>query len=190
MTASSSWNRRRFLGGTIAGGAALALGPRLAGGQVRGANDRLRVGVVGTGGRARYLMRLLKEMPGVDLVAVSDAYEPRMLEAVEIAGPATAKHADYRRLLDDRDVHAVVVGSPDHWHLRMASDAVAAGKDVYLEKPVSRTLADGEALLELAEGTKQVVQTGTQQRSWEHFVLGKQIVDSGKLGRVTFVHTY
>jgi predicted dehydrogenase len=121
---------------------------------------------------------------------VSDAYEPRMLEAVEIAGPATAKHADYRRLLDDRDVHAVVVGSPDHWHLRMASDAVAAGKDVYLEKPVSRTLADGEALLELAEGTKQVVQTGTQQRSWEHFVLGKQIVDSGKLGRVTFVHTY
>ena len=61
---------------------------------------------------------------------------------------------------------------------------------MYLEKPVSRTLEDGDALLKLAEGTKQVVQTGTQQRSWEHFALGKQIVDSGKLGQITFVHTY
>ena len=135
-------------------------------------------------------MRLLKELPGGEMVAVSDAYEPRMLEAVEIAGPATAKHPDYRRLLDDKDVHAVLIGSPDHWHLKMAADAIAAGKDVYLEKPVSRTLEDGDALLKLAEGTKQVVQTGTQQRSWEHFVLGKQIVDSGKLGQITFVHTY
>ncbi len=191
MTSSrSSWNRRRFLGTTIAGGAALALGPRLAPAQALGANDRIRIGVVGTGGRARYLMRLLKELPGCEMVAVSDVYEPRMLEAAEIAGAGAAKHPDYRRLLDDKDVHAVLIGSPDHWHLRMAADAVAAGKDVYLEKPVSRTLGDGDALLKLAEGTKQVVQTGTQQRSWEHFALGKQIVDSGKLGQITFVHTY
>jgi predicted dehydrogenase len=112
-----------------------------------------------------------------------------MLEAAEIAGPLAAKHPDYRRLLDDRETDAVVIGSPDHWHLRMAQDAVAAGKDVYLEKPVSRTLEEGEAFLKLAQG-RQVVQTGTQQRSWEHFALGKQIVDSGKLGQVTFVHTY
>ena len=187
---SSSWNRRRFLGSTLAGGAALALGPRLASAAALGANDRIRIGVVGTGGRARHLMRLLKELPGCEMVAVSDAYEPRMLEAAEIAGPAAAKHPDYRRLLDDKEIHAVVVGSPDHWHLKMTADALAAGKDVYLEKPVSRTLEDGDALLKLAEGTKQVVQTGTQQRSWEHFALGKQIVDSGKLGQVTFVHTF
>ena len=86
MTASrSSWNRRRFLGTTL-GGAALALGPRLARAQVTGATIGIRIGVVGTGGRARYLMRLLKELPGGEMVAVSDAYEPRMLEAVEIAG--------------------------------------------------------------------------------------------------------
>jgi predicted dehydrogenase len=72
----------------------------------------------------------------------------------------------------------------------MTLDALAAGKDVYLEKPVSHSMEEGEAMVKAVEASKQVVQTGTQQRSWEHFVLGKQIVDSGKLGRVTFVQTY
>jgi predicted dehydrogenase len=184
------WDRRRFLGTTLASGATLAFGSRLAAAAVRGANDRIRIGAIGTGGRCRYLMRLLNDLPGCELVAVSDVYEPRMLEAAEIAGPGAAKHADFRRILDDAEVDAVVVGAPDHWHLKMAEAALAAGKDVYLEKPISHTLEDGDALLKLAAGTKQVVQTGTQQRSWEHFVLGKQIVDSGKLGQVTFVHTY
>jgi len=191
MTARSlPWNRRRFLGTTIAGAAAAAVGPRLAGAEALGANDRVRVGVIGTGGRARHLMRLLKEQPRCRLVAVSDVYEPRMLEAAEIAGPGAAKHPDYRRLLEDKEIDAVLVGSPDHWHVAMTREVLAAGKDLYLEKPVSRTLEDGQALLKLAAGTKQVVQTGTQQRSWEHFRLGKQIVDSGKLGQITFVHTY
>jgi predicted dehydrogenase len=183
------WNRRRFLGSTLAGSAA-ALAARSSLAAAIGANDSIRIGVVGTGGRARSLMRQLKELPGCQLVAVSDAYEPRMLEAAEIAGKDVVKHADYRRLLDDTEIDAVLVGSPDHWHVPMTRDALAAGKDVYLEKPVSRTIEDGEALLKLAAGTKQVVQTGTQQRSWEHFRLGKQIVESGKLGQVTFVHTY
>jgi hypothetical protein len=157
----SSWNRRRFLGTSLAGGAALAMGPRLASAAAVGANDRIRIGVVGTGGRARHLMRLLKELPGCEMVAVSDVYEPRMLEAAEIAGPAAAKHADYRRVLDDKDVHAVLVGAPDHWHLKMTADALAAGKDVYLEKPISHTLEEGDAFLKLVESTKQGVQTGT-----------------------------
>jgi predicted dehydrogenase len=187
--ALGSWKRRQFLGATLAG-SATALGSRPAGAAVVGANDRVRVGVVGTGGRARSLMRQLEEIPGCQLVAVSDAYEPRMLEAAEIAGAGTAKHPDYRRLLDDKEIDAVLVGSPDHWHVPMTRDALAAGKDVYLEKPVSRTLEDGELLLKLVAGTRQVVQTGTQQRSWEHFRLGKQLVDSGMLGQITFVHTY
>ena len=91
---SPSWNRRRFLGATLGGGAALALSPRLAPASALGANDRIRVGVAGTGGRARALMRLLKELPGCEMVAVSDVYEPRMLEAAEIAGPAAARHPD------------------------------------------------------------------------------------------------
>jgi predicted dehydrogenase len=185
-----TWNRRRFVTASLTGGAALAVSPRLAPAQALGANDRIRVGVVGTGGRARGMMQRLKDLPGCELVALSDVYEPRLLEAAEIAGARAAKHPDYRRLLDDKDVHAVLVGSPDHWHLKMTEDALAAGKDVYLEKPVSHTLEDGVALLKLASATKQVIQTGTQQRSWEHFILGKQLVDSGKLGQITFVHTY
>jgi len=190
MTEVSRPDRRRFIGGALAGGALLALGPKLARAAVRGANDRVRVGVIGTGGRARGLMRQLKDIPGSELVAVSDVYEPRMLEAAEIAGPRAAKHPDYRRLLEDKEIDAVLVGSPDHWHVKMAGDVLAAGKDLYLEKPVSHSLEEGEALAKLVEGSKQIVQTGTQQRSWEHFQLGKQILDSGKLGQVTFVHTY
>ena len=176
MTLQSGSTRRRFVGSALAGGAFLALGPRLARAAALGANERIRVGVIGTGGRARGLMRQLKEIPGCELVAVSDVYEPRVLEAAEIAGPRAAKHPDYRRLLDDKEIDAVLIGSPDHWHLKMTADALAAGKDVYLEKPVSHSLEEGDALVKLVEGSKQVVQTGTQQRSWEHFMHAKELI--------------
>ena len=146
--------------------------------------------MIGTGGRARDLMKKLRPLPGQEMVAVSDVYEPRMLEAVEIAGGKAAKVLDYRRMLDDKDVHAVLIGAPDHWHKTMTLEAVAAGKDVYVEKPISHSIDEGVAMVTAVEGSKQVVQTGTQQRSWDHWILGKQIVDSGKLGQVTFVKTY
>jgi predicted dehydrogenase len=135
-------------------------------------------------------MRHLKQLPGARLAAACDVYEPRLREAAEIAGSACAQHADYRRLLDDKEIQAVVIGAPDHWHKTMALDALAAGKDVYLEKPISHSIEEGEALLKAALASKQVVQTGTQQRSWEHWILGKSIVDSGKLGQITFVQSY
>jgi predicted dehydrogenase len=181
-----SYTRRTFL--TTAAGA--AIGTRLAGAGVQGANNRIRIGVIGTGGRARSLMNLLKRLPGHEMVAVCDVYEPRLLQAAEIAGPAATKGADYRRILDDREIDAVVIGAPDHWHKTIALDAVAAGKDVYVEKPVSHTIAEGEDMVRVIEASKQVVQTGTQQRSWEHWVLGKQLIDAGKLGQITFVQTY
>ena len=108
MTSSrSSWNRRRFLGTTIAGGATLALGPRLARPQALGANDRLRIGVVGTGGRARHLMRMLKELPGCEMVAVSDVYEPRLLEAAcRLDYPADRLEI---QVLDDSDDETAAV---------------------------------------------------------------------------------
>jgi predicted dehydrogenase len=181
-----SCTRRTFL--TAAPG--LVLGVRLAASSAQGANDRIRIGVIGTGGRARGLMTLLKKLPGNDMVAVCDVYEPRLLQAAEIAGPAATKVTDYRRILDDRDIDAVVIGTPDHWHKTMTLEAVAAGKDVYVEKPVSHSIAEGAEMVRAIEASKQVVQTGTQQRSWDHWVLGKQIIDSGRLGQITFVHTY
>jgi predicted dehydrogenase len=182
--------RRRFLGASIGATTALLAGWRPSPASALGASDRIRIGVIGTGGRARGLMRQLKELPGQEIVAVSDVYEPRMLEAAEIAGGGAAKVADYRRILDDKDVHAVLIGAPDHWHKTMTLDAVAAGKDVYVEKPVSHSIDEGEAMVAAVEASKQVVQTGTQQRSWDHWIVGKHIVDSGKLGQITFVETY
>ena len=146
--------------------------------------------MIGTGGRARGLMNLLKKLPGNDMVAVCDVYEPRLLQAAEIAGTAAAKVVDYRQILDNREIDAVVIGTPDHWHKTITLDAVAAGKDVYVEKPVSHSIAEGAEMVRVIEASKQIVQTGTQQRSWDHWLLGKQIVESGRLGQITFVQTY
>jgi predicted dehydrogenase len=179
-------DRRTF----FATASGLTLGARLAGASAQGANDRIRIGIIGTGGRARDLMNQLKKLPGNQLTAVCDVYEPRMLQAAEIAGPGVLQVADYRRMLDSRDIDAVLIGSPDHWHKTMTLDAIAAGKDVYVEKPVSHSIEEGVELVKAVEASKQVVQTGTQQRSWEHWILGKQLIDSGKLGQITFVHTY
>lgn len=179
--------RRSFL--TAASGMLLGA-PLAARAQIQGANDRIRIGVIGTGGRARGLMNSLKRLTGNELVAVCDVYEPRLLQAAEIAGPAAVRVTDYRRMLDDRTIDAVVIGSPDHWHMTMTLDAVAAGKDVYVEKPVSHSLVEGAEMAKAIEASKRIVQTGTQQRSWDHFVLGKQLVDSGRLGQITFVQTY
>ena len=181
-----SCTRRTFL----ASAPGLMLGVRLAASGARGANDRIRIGVIGTGGRARGLMTLLKRLPGNDIVAICDVYEPRLLQAAEIAGTTATKVVDYRRVLDNGEVDAVVIGTPDHWHKTITLDAVAAGKDVYVEKPVSHSIAEGTEMVSTIEASKQVVQTGTQQRSWDHWVLGKQIIDSGRLGQITFVHTY
>jgi predicted dehydrogenase len=158
--------------------------------QVQGANNRIRIGIIGTGGRARGLMTQLKRLSGAEIVAVCDVYEPRLLQAAEIAGASAVKHTDYRRLLDDRQIDAVLIGSPDHWHKTMTLDAVAAGKDVYVEKPISHSIAEGAEMVKAVEASKQIVQTGTQQRSWDHFMLGKQLIDSGRLGQITFVQTY
>ena len=178
--------RRVFL--TTASG--VALGARMAASSVQGANNRVRVAIIGTGGRARGLMNQLKPISGVEIVGICDVFEPRLLQAAEIAGPAALQVADYRRVLDNREIDAVLIGTPDHWHKKMTLDAVAAGKDVYVEKPVSHTIEEGAEMVRAIEASKQIVQTGTQQRSWEHWIQGKEIIQSGKLGQITFVHAY
>jgi len=137
-----------------------------------------------------YLARMLQQMPGVEIVAACDVYEPRRLEAAEKMGAQAKPAADYREVLDNKGVDAVVIGAPDHWHTPMTLDAVAAGKDVYVEKPVTHTLEEGDRLIAGVEKSGRVVATGTQQRSWDHYLLAKQIVESGRLGQVTLVHCY
>ncbi len=156
---------------------------------VLGANERIRLGAIGTGGRCRYLMSLAAKQPDIAFVSVCDAYDPRMGDAIEFAAQAKQTR-DYRALLDDKTIDAVFIGSPDHWHAQMTTDAVNAGKDVYVEKPVTHKLEEGAALIKVVEASQRVVQTGTQQRSWEHYLIGKQLVDNGALGQIHSVRAW
>jgi predicted dehydrogenase len=159
-------------------------------GRILAANERVRIGAIGVGGRCRYLLGQLNKLGGNELVAVCDVYEPHRQEAREKHGPQAREFLDYRQLLEQKNIDAIVIGSPDHWHVAMTIDAVSAGKDVYVEKPVTHTIEEGTTLQKAVDESKQVVQTGMQQRSWPHFIQGRELVVSGALGQITLVLTY
>jgi len=185
-----SVSRREFLKETaFAGAGALALGG-LAPARVLGANDRIRVAVMGSGHRARYLASIFVKQPSVEIVTVCDVYGPNRRAGLKIAGGKATGTADYREVLERKDIDAVVIGAPNHWHKQMLIDAVRAGKDAYCEKPLIHSIPEGAEILRAVEESHRVVQTGMQQRSWPHFILGKQLVEEGLLGKLTFVHTY
>ncbi len=167
-----------------------AAGTLLAGSRVLGANDRVRIGLIGTGNRCMYLARLLDHLPANEIVAACDINELHRFAAVDTVGNQAKPVADYHEVLDRNDIDAVVIGAPDHWHVRMTLDAVAAGKDVYCEKPVTHTIEQGDLLIAGVEKSKRVVATGTQQRSWDHYLLAKELVQGGRLGQVTLAEMY
>lgn len=156
-------------------------------GRVLGANDRIRLACLGTGGRGRYLMNLANRIGGCEFLAVCDVYEPHRAKARQELAPAAREYVDYREVLDLKDIDAVFVGSPDHWHARMTTDAVAAGKDVYVEKPVTHAPQEGPALEQAVRVTNRIVQAGYQQRSYPHFIEAREL--AGTLGKVTLVIT-
>ena len=162
----------------------------LASQRVLGANDRIGVALIGCGDRGRGVTAYISKIRGAEVRGVCDAYAPRRDQAAEQFGPAAKPFRDYREILAEKDVDAVVIGTPDHWHAPMTIEAVAADKDVYLEKPVTHDLAEGEPLVKAVEASGQIVATGTQQRSWKHFLEAKELIDQGALGKITFVHCY
>ena len=131
-------------------------------------NGPLRVAVIGAGSRGRYHTGQLKEL-GAALVWVCDVYEPNLRVAMGIAGTGAQGCEDYRRVLDDKSVDAVFIATPDHLHAGMAINAMLAGKDVYLEKPVAHTIEEGFRVVETAERTNRIVQVGMQRRSMHLF---------------------
>jgi predicted dehydrogenase len=167
-----------------------AAGTLLAGSRALGANDRVRVGLIGTGGRCMYLAQLLDSLPANEIVGACDINELRRYAAVGTVGHQAKPVSDYREILDRNDIDAVVIGAPDHWHVRMTLDAVAAGKDVYCEKPVTHTIEEGDTLIAGVEKSKRVVATGTQQRSWDHYLIARELVQSGRLGQITLAEMY
>jgi len=156
-------------------------------GRILGANDRIRLGGIGLGGRCRYLLNLARQQENTQVAAVCDVYEPRIAETRAKVAPDADAVADYRALLERKDIDAVIIGSPDHWHVPMTIDAVRAGKDVYVEKPLTKTIEEGPKVEAAVRESGRVVQVGYQQRSWEHFIAARELIASGKLGDITLV---
>lgn len=150
-----------------------------------GANDKVVLGFIGVGGMGTGLLNIFKTFPDVEIGAVCDVYEPHRLKAKSIAGGHTSDHKDFREVLDRKDVDAVVVATPDHWHAIPTILACQAGKDVYCEKPLSFRIAEGRAMVEAATKAKRVTQMGNLIHAGENYRRVVEIVRSGVLGPIT-----
>ena len=182
----SSLTRRKFLAAsaaTVAATSALS-----AAAQPIGANERINIGLIGTGGRCRHLMPALAKVPNVRMIALCDVYEPNLELAQKLAEPKAFTTRDYHTLLARKDVHAVLIASPDHWHTPMTIDAMAAGKDVYVEKPLTHKMREGAEIIAALAKHRKIVQVGTQQRSMPHIVRARELIRAGRIGTVHKVH--
>jgi predicted dehydrogenase len=176
-------SRRTFAKATLAATAGTALGRM----RILGANDRIHVGLIACGDRAMQVWPIFLKQPVVAPVAVCDVYKPyleRGAAAAEATGAKVAKHEDFRRLLEMKEVDAVIVATPDHWHALPTITACQAGKDVYCEKPLSLTVVEGRKMVEAARKHNRVVQTGSQQRSGPHYQKAVKLIQEGAIGGV------
>jgi predicted dehydrogenase len=175
--------RRAFIGGATALTAASYS-------RVLGANDTVQLGVIGTGDRGTYVMTQFMKSSTLHVAAVCDIYGQHIDQARQKATDAKS-FTDHRKLLEEKGIDAVLIATPDHWHARTAIDALNAGKDVYVEKPLSRTIEEGPRIVKAARINERVCQVGMQQRSGIHYLQAKrEYIDSGKLGKISLARTW
>jgi predicted dehydrogenase len=170
--------RRDLLGGA----AALA-----ASSIVRAANDRIQVGVIGCGARSQELMQAMLKASGFEIVGIVDAYKGRIERTRERIGSGAKPYKRHSDLLAQKEIDAVVIATPDHWHKQMILDAVGAGKDVYSEKPLTYKTSEGVELIEAARTANRIIQVGSQGVSSTTQQKAKAFIQSGKLGKVTMI---
>ncbi len=158
--------------------------------RVLGANDAVSMGVIGVGDRGTHDMSLFLNRPEVRVNAICDIYGAHIDRAKQKV-PNAQSFDDHRKLLARNDLDAVLIATPDHWHSTIAIDALNAGKDVYVEKPLTRTIEEGPQIVKAARENKRVCQVGMQQRSAKHYLEAKEkYFDSGKIGAVTLARTW
>ncbi len=174
------------IGAGLIGSRALAAGAPAS----PGANNTIAVGLIGCGGRGRQLLGPFQRMPEVRIAALCDVHKGHLAETHRSTGGKAKTYTDYRRLLADKDIDAVIVATNGHWHVLPAIDACAAGKDVYLEKPVGTSIGEGRAAVTAARRYDRIVHVGTQQHSWEHYEEAVGIIRSGVLGEISDVHVF
>ncbi len=196
MPHSTSHNkiaRRDFLSRTARTTAALGVGMMTAGSwsKVLGANERIRLGVIGPGERGRSVLGHFQENSEVEVVALCDIYDESLNKAQRQAGGKAKEFAEHKDLLARKEIDAVLIATPDHWHVPIAVDACNAGKDVYIEKPLTFSVAEGEEIIRAARLNDRVVQVGMQQRSGAHYIKAKaEYFDNRKLGKITIARTW
>ncbi len=170
----------------LAGGGVLAA-------RMAPAADQVVLGVIGSGGRGTLVMSTFQKDAAVRVGAICDVFEPNLERALSVASKAGSQpkaYRSYKELLADKDIQAVLIATPEHWHYQMVMDALAAGKDVYVEKPLCQTPVEGAALVEAEKKTKSIVQVGMQRRSYDLYQEGRGIVASGELGSVRMVRSW
>jgi predicted dehydrogenase len=205
-------SRRRFLKGSagLAGSLSLAASLQGAPAILRGnGGDKVRLGFIGVGNRGTQLLHGFMQEPDVEIVALCDVYQPfldrdekkvdrvfvetvgsYLREMGEDFGRDVARYRDFRKLLDRNDIDAVVISTPDHWHAIQSIMACDAGKDVYVEKPLSATILEGRKMVEAARRNRRVVQVGMQRRSSEAYQEVAEVIQTGRIGKVTAVRAY
>jgi predicted dehydrogenase len=183
---SGPMNRRTFTQGAAALGALAAL-PSL---RAAGPSDRVRLGFVGVGNRGDQLLDAFLAQPDAEVVALCDVYEPYRAAALKKVGGKAQVYHDFRGLLDDKNVDAAVIATPDHWHALVFVAACRAGKDVYVEKPLSLTIAEGRKMVEVAEQTGRVTQVGLHRRSSPVIKEAVERIRAGDIGHVTVAKCY
>ncbi len=204
----SQWTRRKFINAAVAGAGAMALtgksqaaekgkmpkyGQSLTpkpGRRILGANDRILMGIIGSGNMGRYHIRSMSPRDDVEFVAVCDIYDGNRARGIKQAGSNPKPFKHHEKMLEMKDIDGVVVASPDHWHMRHLVDSVMAGKDVYCEKPLSHSIPEGVNMVRQVRRTDRVVQVGMQRRSTPSVIEAKKIVDSGFLGEVSLVRAW
>jgi predicted dehydrogenase len=156
-------------------------------------SNQLVLGVIGSGGRGTAVMKVFQSHADVKVGAICDVYEPNLENAISVAvkgGSHPKTYRNYQDLLADKDIQAVLIATPEHWHYQMVMDAIAAGKDIYVEKPLCRTPEEGVALVQAEKNSKCVIQVGMQRRSYDLYLAARKIVASGTLGQVRMVRSW
>src|SRR6267378_2298352 len=188
-------SRRQFLHRTAGAAGALAASPAIflepehipLPMQSTAPSDRLRFGIIGIGMQGSGLLRDAVQLPGVECVAACDLYDGRHTLAQEIVGKKIPTTRRYKDLLDNKEIDCLIAAVPDHWHKQVVVDAVSAGKDIYCEKPMSHTAADGVAMVAAAKKSRRIVQIGSQRVSSQVCAKAKEIIAQGSLGDLMLV---
>jgi predicted dehydrogenase len=178
-------DRRKFLAS-----AGAAFTTSIFTGRVQGANDRIAVGFIGVGRQGNSNMNAAMREPSAQVAAICDVYQPNLEVTVATAkrnGHDPKTYKDFRGVLADKSIDAVLIATPDHWHALMTVEACKAGKDVYVEKPVCTYVDEAPKMVQAAQKYKRVVQAGTQSRSLGHMPAIQEVIKSGQLGKITFV---